>query len=343
MAPLERPRVARLADVAGVAGVHASTVSRVLNNDPTVSVRPETSRRIREAARKIGYRPNALARALRGSRTGSLGMVIPMLRNPIWARLQAGALHRARQLGYVVLVLEESLDAPRPAQDYRYLVEENRVDGLMLATAVRHLRAEQTDPGVPHVYFNRRGSHGENNVVMDEAGAVQLVVEHAAAHGHRAIVMLDGPREADTVFRRVRAAKALCDRHGIRLQVLHTAPTEAEGYAAGRAIARRPRRPTLCAVGSLNQLFGLTAALRNADIEMPGEMSVMSFDEDDCLAYLDVPVTSVSMPLAELGAASVDALIARIDGRPARDVVVRDPMTLVHRESVARPRRRVKQ
>jgi LacI family transcriptional regulator len=341
MEAVPRRRTARLADVAGIAGVHPSTVSRVLNGDPSAAVRPETSKRIHDAARQAHYRPNTMARALRGSRTGSLGMVVPMLRNPIWVRLQAGALHRAQERGYVVMIIEESPDAPHPAVDYRYLVEESRVDGLMLANALRGQRSAVSDPGVAHVFFNRRGGRGGNNVVMDEAGAVRLVIEHAVEYGHRSIALLDGDSEVDTVARRVRAARAHCARRGIELQVLHcTDPTEESGYLAGQQIASSLQPPTLCAVGSLNQLFGLRAALREAKVSVPRDMSVVSFDEDECLAYLDVPVTSVSMPLAELGAASVDALLDRINGGAARDVVVRTPMTLVRRESVARARRR---
>jgi LacI family transcriptional regulator len=90
-------------------------------------------------------------------------------------------------------------------------------------------------------------------------------------------------------------------------------------------------------VGSLNQLFGVLAALRTARVEVPGQMSVVSFDEDECLAFLEVPVTSVAMPLAELGGAAVDQLIARIELRPAGDVMIREPMNLVSRQSVAPP------
>ncbi len=102
-------------------------------------------------------------------------------------------------------------------------------------------------------------------------------------------------------------------------------------------ILRRGPRPTACGVGSLNQLFGVMAALRAAGVEVPGQMSVVSFDEDECLAFLEVPVTSVAMPLAELGGAAVDQLIARIEGQPARDLMIREPMRLVPRRSVAAP------
>jgi LacI family transcriptional regulator len=78
-------------------------------------------------------------------------------------------------------------------------------------------------------------------------------------------------------------------------------------------------------------------ALRDAGVAVPGAMSLVSFDEDECLAFLDVPVTSVSMPLAELGGAAVDALIARVEGRAAGDVMIREPMSLQLRGSVSSP------
>ena len=77
--------------------------------------------------------------------------------------------------------------------------------------------------------------------------------------------------------------------------------------------------------------------LRAAGVGVPGQMSVVSFDEDECLAFLEVPVTSVAMPLAELGGAAVDQLIARIERHPAGDVMIREPMKLLTRRSVARP------
>jgi LacI family transcriptional regulator len=104
-------------------------------------------------------------------------------------------------------------------------------------------------------------------------------------------------------------------------------------------LLRRGGLPTACGVGSINQLFGVIAALRDSGVPVPAEMSIVSFDEDECLAFLDVPVTSVAMPLVELGAAAVGALIARIEHRPAGDVMIREPMSLLLRQSVAAPPR----
>jgi len=332
-------RASRLVDIAQAAGVHVSTVSRVLNGDPALSIRPETYQRILSTARAQGYRPNALARALKQRRTGAFALVIPLLRNPIWVRLQSGALQRARERGYVVMIMEEPTDDPRPPADYRYLVEESRVDGLLLATA---LRVPEHQPGVqsiPHVYVNRRGPDRGNDVVMDEGGAMRLFVEHLAGLGHRSIALIDGPLEVDTVYRRVSAARRLCAARGISLTVRHAAATEDGGWEAAQRVLSRDPRPTACGVGSINQLFGLLGGLRGAGVQVPGEMSVVSFDEDECLAFLEVPITSVCMPLAELGQAAVDALIARIEGEPAADVLIREPMALQVRDSAVGPPR----
>jgi LacI family transcriptional regulator len=333
-----RPRGSRLIDIAEAVGVHVSTVSRVLNGDPAQSVRPEVYKKILSTARKQGYRPNALARALKQRHTGALAFVIPLLRNPIWVRLQRGALQRAGERGYAVMIMEEPGDETPPPGSYRYLVDESRADGLLLATSLRVPAHAEDVPPVPHVYVNRRGPEHGNDVVMDEPGAMRLFLDHVGGLGHRSVALVDGPSEVDTVYRRESAARRICAQRGMRLTVLHEDATEEGGWAATQRMLRRGTFPTACAVGSLNQLFGVLAALRASGLAVPGDMSVVSLDEDECLAFLEVPVTSVVMPLAELGRAAVDGLIARIEQEPAGDVMIREPMKLLTRQSVASPR-----
>ncbi len=332
--PAQR-RVSRLIDIAEAVGVHTSTVSRVLNGDPAQSVRPELYQQILTVARQQGYRPNALARGLKQRRVGAVAFVIPLLRNPIWVRLQRGALQRAAERGYVVMIMEEPEDDPKPPDSYRYLVEESRADGLLIATSLRVADHADGLSIAPHVYVNRRGPRRGNNVIMDEPGAVRIFVEHVAELGHRSIALIDGPADVDTVHRRVAAARRSCGARGLAVSVLHTAATEEGGWDAAQRMLGQVSKPTACAVGSINQLFGVLAALRQARVAVPATMSVLSFDEDECLAFLDVAVSSVAMPLAELGSAAVDALVTRIEGGPERDVLVKSPMTLVRRESVS--------
>src|SRR5580698_5030356 len=215
--PTASRRAARLVDIATAAGVHVSTVSRVLNGDPGLSIRPETIDRILTAARTQGYRPNALARALKQDKTGAFAFVVPLLRNPIWVRLQRGALQRAGERGYVVMIMEEPEEQePRPPGDYRYLVEESRADGLLLATSLRLTGPDAAVKEVPHVYVNRRGPAPGNDVVMDEEGAVRLFIDHVASLGHRRVVLIDGPGDVDTVHRRVCATRRYGASRGLQ-------------------------------------------------------------------------------------------------------------------------------
>lgn len=338
-----RRKVARLVDIATAVGVHPSTVSRVLNGHVGHSVRPETVERIITEARSRGYRPNALARALRQHRTGALTFVVPMVRNPIWIRLQRGALLRAAERGYVVMIMEEPTEDPRPPGAYSYLVAESRTDGLLFATALRSDRGaggakpDEALSAIPHVYVNRRGPDHGNDVVMDEAAAVGLFLEHVAGLGHRGVLLIDGPGDVDTVHRRAVATRRQGAALGLTAVVRHAPATEEGGFTAIRQLLAAGPLPTAIGVGSVEQVFGVLAALREAHVGVPGEVSLVSFDEDESLGYLDVPVTSVCMPLAELGAAAVDALIARIDGAGGADVLIREPMSLVRRGSVGPP------
>src|SRR3954449_1914404 len=148
-----RERV-RLVDVALTCGVTKSVASRALNDDPSLTIRPATRLRILAAARELGYRPHAGARALAGARTRALALLIPDLSNPVYSRIVRGACRRARERGYVVLLVA---DTPADGADETFadLVEEGRVDGLLIASARRRCRllrsARRLDPARPPV------------------------------------------------------------------------------------------------------------------------------------------------------------------------------------------------
>jgi DNA-binding LacI/PurR family transcriptional regulator len=319
-------------------GLHVSTISRVLNGDTTLSIRPETRDRILATARRQGYRPNAMARGLKQARTGALAMVVPLLRNPVWASIQRGALQAALEGGQVVMILDEPPDDVRQPTDYQYLVEESRADGLLIATARRVSGERPGTPAVPHVYLNRRGPQPGHNVVMDEEKAMRLFVERLSGLGHRRLGIVDGFKMIDTVHRRATAVRGLCSALGMSVAFEHTEDTEVGGYEATLRLLSRRDVPTALGIGNLGQVFGVMKALREVGASVPGDMSLVSFDEDHCLGFLEVAVTSVSMPLEELGAAAVRALIDRIDNQSRTDVLLSDPLVLVERESTAPPR-----
>lgn len=329
-----RSRPTRLDDVARAAGVHVSTVSRVLNGTGRIAVRPETRERIVAAAGELGYRPNAFGRGLKLSRTGALGVLVPSLRNPLWSEIVHGVVGRAWERGFVVLLAEDTgEDSVQEAHER--LVLERRIDGLLVlsarsgSTILERLARDE----VPVVFANRGLPGSGRNVVMDETATMGMIVEHLVGLGHRRIGHVDGPEDIDTAARRVEALGQLASTLGLELLVERAPFDESGGQDAMQKILAQAQRPTACVVASINQVIGAVRAVRDARVRVPADIYLMSVDEEPLLDYLDVPVTGVKMPLFELGIAAADALVEQIRGGAPRDVVLATAPSLVRRES----------
>jgi LacI family transcriptional regulator len=324
-------------DVARLAGVHVSTVSRVLTDSPQLNIRPETRRRIQDAAAELRYRPNAVARALRSASTGALGMLVPSLRNPVYAEIIRGAFERAWERNFVVVLAEDrgGEDAERA---YERLVQQGRIDGMLIAGLRPDsiLPAHAAQAPVPFVFVNRR-QPGGHNISMREEDAARLAVEHLLGLGHRRIAHLAGPEAIDTARRRLEGYLACVRQAGLEPQVVHAAFDERAGNAAMRELldGRAGEPPTAVFVSNINQGIGSLAAARDAGRRVPQDVSVVAYDDDPICDYLGPPLTGIRMPMHEMGIAAVDAILARLDGRPVTDVTVATPPQLIVRRSTA--------
>ena len=338
MHPLRAPR---LVDIARAVGVHPSVVSRTLSNDPTLSIRPETRTQIVETANKLGYRANSVARALRASSVGAAAIVMPSLRNPVWAEIVRGALAEAVRRDTAVLLAEVPDEFGNDAE-YIRLVEEGRIDGLLLGNSEPAERRGDWPPtAVPCVHVNRAVSGAACNVVMDEGKAMGLVIEHFLALGHRRIGLVDGPKTIDTTRRRTNALRTLAKTEGFTATVVNEAFDERGGYLGIQRLLSMlaARRPTAIAVASLTQVVGALSALRRGGWSVPQDVSIASFDDDPLMDYLEVEVTGVRMPLFELGEAAMHALLDRLAGAKPVSVEIDSPMSLALRSSTAPPKR----
>jgi LacI family transcriptional regulator len=332
----------RLADVARAAGVGTSIVSRVLNADPTVSIRADTRERILVAARDLNYRPNAFARGLKLARTMTLGLVMPNLAYPVNAEIIRGAERRAAASGYVML-LADAEEFHQAGEAYQRLLLERRVDGLLIASAssTESFLEELALAGLPFVLLNRRVRHVGPSVTVDDARGMELAVEHLVGLGHRRIAHIAGPRDADTARRRLAGFRSGMKAAGLRVStgaVVESPLEEEGGYRAMEQLLRRKPRPTAVAIWSLAAAVGAMAAAKRGGLAVPGELSLVGFHDAPIVAYLDPPLTTVRMPLGEMAERSVDSLLRLIAGRPVGDVVVRSSPALVLRASTGPPR-----
>lgn len=328
----------RLVDVARAAGVHPSTVSRVLHDSDRAAVRPETRERILNVARELRYRPNVLARGLKTAATATFGMLVPSLKNPVYADIVRGAVTEAARRGYVMVLTED--DSTVTEQAWDRLVEEGRIDGIIVASAAPGNPILQLVSGsrVPYVFVNRRVPGSGRNVYMREGDAGRLAAEHLIGLGHVALGQIAGPLGLDTASRRAAGFSDAVVSAGLALPALVEAPFEERGAfeAMGRLLQSRAR-PTGVYVSNLNQAIGSLACVRRTGLRVPDDLSLITYDDDPLAEFLEVPLTAIRMPLGELGAAAIGALAAQIDGEPAKDLEVMTPPELVLRASTSPP------
>jgi LacI family transcriptional regulator len=334
-----RPHRVRLEDVAHAAGVSKSTVSRVLSGDPTLSVRDATRERIRAVARELGYRPHPVARALAVPATGALALLVPELSNPAYVEMIRGAYRRAREHDYVLLCAED-FEGQEADEAFTELVDGGRVDGLLIASArpENRLQAALAAHPVPHVFVNRSVPGAPANVTLDVAEASRVAVAHLAELGHVRIGHVAGPPGVQSARLREAAVREELAARGLAAPAVTHGPfTPAGGATAGAALLDASPETTGVFTSSLAQAIGLLHAARARGRAIPASLSVIAYDDVPVAEYLDPPVTTVAMPLRDVGAVGVDILVGMLAGLQPRSEVLGSTPELVLRASTAPP------
>ncbi|SEF77277.1 LacI family transcriptional regulator [Nonomuraea solani] len=331
-----------LRDVAEAAGVHTATASRALNPKTRQQISAETARRVMRAAQALGYQPNSAARSLKTSRSGTVGLVIPDLTNPLFPPIVRGVESVLEAGGYNVWIVNTDNDEERERAQIESL-RSRQVEGLIVATArLDHpLLRRLHERGVTMVLINRQVEHARIPAVTgDDATGVAAAVHHLAELGHVRIAHLSGPLTTSTGRVRARAFRHAARDHGLPgdLVVECAHWSEADGAAAMRELLGRS--PDLTAVVAGNDLIALGCydVFAERGLSCPGDVSVIGFNDMPFLDKLRPPLTTVAVPHHELGAEAARMLLDCIGqpDRPARSLLL--PVSLVVRGSTAPPR-----
>jgi LacI family transcriptional regulator len=334
--------MATLKDVAKLANVNPSTVSRVLHGG-NANVSDETRARILEAASGLQYKVNAAARSLRTRMSGALGLVIPDITNPTYGQIIEGAEMAARKHGFNIFLLNAG---SHPNLDvYLSMIQEGRIDGLIVANAqlndefVAHLEKQH----LPYILVNRRTMGNAPYVVADDAEAARLGIQHLIDLGHTKIGYLSGPLHFDTAVTRLLGARHAFERAGRDYR--HDLPVveceySGEGVAEGvRGLLQQHR--DLTAIAGANFLITMAAVktLHSLGKRIPEDLSVVGQDETP-LAELCVPgITTIKTQLGLIGSHAAELLIGKLRGHEIRSEVLKNPPPhLVLRQSTAPPR-----
>jgi LacI family transcriptional regulator len=340
--PLIVRKRATLSDVAALAGVDVSTVSRVLCGDQTQRVRQDTRERIETAARTLGYQPNMNARSLRTARTYTLGIGVPQLDNPVFSQIILGAERGARERGYSLLIayIEENAGNDNA---YERLAQINRVDGLLVTTLDDNsvmLRAVK-QARVPFILLNRKVKGVRNCIYFDSRRAARMAVEHLIELGHTRIAHLSGQLNPSTGIGRFAGYCDALEQAGLPLDpdlVAVSGYTVAGGAQAMRAILEREMpRPTAVFPLTLAAAAGAMMALHAAGIRVPEDMSVITVHDGPMAEVIFPQLSTVRMPVELMGYQGALSLIDLIEGRLQAAEQQMAPLGLLLRQSTSAP------
>ena len=319
-------------DVASASGVSISTVSRALS-EPT-RVASATRDRVLAAARELGYEPNRAASGLRSGRTATLGVVVPDLENPYFASVAKGVQARAREHGYGVFVVDVEEDASRETDEVRTLLAQT--DGVVLAsprgTDDEVVALVARAPGGRAVLVNRR-IEGVPSVTADDVTGAVRALGHLRALGHRRVAYVGGPPTSwSDRMRREGLRRAAEDGEPVQIVDLGASRPHVQGGYSAADLATGAGATAVVAYNDLVAL-GVEQRLRERGIAVPGQMSVVGFDDTFVATLASPPLTSVGTDLRAVGAAAVDLLVERLGDPDAPVTHVVRPTELVVRAS----------
>jgi LacI family transcriptional regulator len=309
---------ASIRDVAALAGVSLTTVSHALNEVEGARVAEETRIRVREAADKLGYTPNRMARGLRMQRAHTLGLISDRIATtPFAVNMILGAQEAALKRGWTLLLLNTGAD---PEAEQRAIQEllQHQADGVLYASMYhRIVSVPSALRGIPTVLLDAEATNSViPAVVPDEVGGAHAAVEHLTQHGHRRIGYLSNVDDIPATPARLQGYRTALRAAGIRFDpslVVTEESDSAGGYRAARKLLQRRAQPTALFCFNDRMAMGAYRAAAERHLVIPDDLSVVGFDNQEVIAEgLHPQLTTVSLPHYEMGSWAVETLIELI-------------------------------
>ena len=330
-----------LEEVARLAGVSRSTVSRVINDHP--NVRPETRERVWQAIRKSGYQPHAVARSLVTNRTQIIGMIIPeavttLFTDPFFALLLRGATEACNAHHYQLLL--SLFDDPAGQEEmYQRILRSGYLDGVILASTslddplVPDLLRDQ----IPFVSVGRHPNERVHYVDADNVGGARMAVEHLIRLGHQRIATITGQLDMTAGQDRLEGYRQTLKAHRIPVEedlIVEGDFTENSGMVGMQQLLSVS--PSAVFVASDMMAIGALKALRQAGRQVPQDVALVSFDDTPIASAIEPALTTVRQPIERMGSMAVEVLLSVLEGSseeeaPAHRIIL--PAELVIRAS----------
>ncbi|MGQ9629535.1 MAG: LacI family DNA-binding transcriptional regulator [bacterium] len=336
-------------DIARMAGVSTTTVSHVINKTRFVS--EETKAKVLRAIEALNYHPNALAKGLATRKTHTIALIIPSVTNQFFSAIARGVQDEAKKRGYCMILCNTDEDEASEIE-YMKMVREKRIDGFIITPPGTNENANKRSniylselrrDGFPFVMIGRRADIPDVDVVTsDSQGGAYRAICHLAELGHRRIAFIGGPFSKGVGLGRLRGYKRAMQDYKLEedpKMILEGNLREDGGYELMRQLLSAGNPPT--AIFAINDMMAIGAlgACNEAGASVPGDMSIVGYDDIPLASIVRPRLTSVAQPSCEMGSKSAELLIERIEGRGpkgGRTIVMETKLMI--RESTGRPR-----
>ena len=305
------------ADVAKMAGVAESTVSRALNNSPQIS--ETVKERVRNVAAHLGYVPNRQAALFARNKTFRLGLVVKTYKSfspfsrAYFPRLLDGVLVRAEEHGYSVSVIMDR--AGEAYKDLSLLVKSKEVDGLIFSVTPSNDErlVNLKKQGIPFVLTNN-SIRGMYSVNCNSSVGMKDAMNHALGLGHRNIGYIAGDTGYYDGSERLKVYRSLCREFDIRPNVIEGNFSKTDGRKAAEQLLTRRNRPSLVLCASDRSAFGVLDYCRTVGIPVPEKLSLIGFDNLGPARDVSPALTTIHNPITKIGNVAVDILVELLAG-----------------------------
>ncbi|MDA4848372.1 LacI family DNA-binding transcriptional regulator [Hoeflea poritis] len=328
--------MATLADIAKAAGVSSAVVSRVINKDPTLRVGKETRERVLEAITALDYSPNIAAKSLRSARSGLIGILLNDITNPVYTEILRGAQAAAVRNGKALLVFDSAM-GEESAQRMATLIAGGALDGLIIQASGEvsdSVIARAAARKVPTVLLQADLELDAHMISLPDEDAARIATRHLIENGHRRIACIATAQGMRFTERRLHGWRSALAAVGLDEAGLIFAPSEIDGGEAALA-QLTAQAPDATAIMCFNVLsaIGALRGLNRAGRRVPEDVSLIAIHDVPFADVLSTPLTTVAMPLHEMGSYALDVLSR--EQAVAGETVVDKAPKLVRRGSVA--------
>lgn len=336
-------RMPTMKDVARLAGVSIQTVSAIINGKPGITV--ETSARVNDAIHQLGYRPYSVARSLRTRQTNTLALIVTDINNPSFSTMAISAEDIAHSFGYN-LVLYNTHDDPNREASYVQAVTERWMDGVIFVATGDHMTSLDflKNANIPTVAIDRiPGGYTGPSVTMDNYKIGCMAAKHLLGLGHRRIAHIGGPSRLLLARDRMEGFLDTLRESGMQpgLCVSPEGNWKCEaGYMAMQEILKGKVLPTAVFAANDRMAIGAIAAINEAGMQVPADISVIGVDDIEVAAFQNPPLTTIRQSFPEMASLCVHLLINILDGKePEQTRIVMEP-SFIQRKSTAPPPKR---